>query len=89
LSHQTKLTSSTPSWHDTDCGVIFCSKFGSDFGINDNSWHAWCFSWSSAGNIQVFKDGAKQSETKSGVAAGKKVEAGINMDSMSGPEKNS
>ena len=44
--------------------------------MNDGAWHAWCFSWSNAGQILVFKDGVKQQESKSGVASGTNVEGG-------------
>ena len=44
--------------------------------MNDGAWHAWCFSWSNAGQIQVFKDGVKQQESKSGVASGTNVKGG-------------
>jgi hypothetical protein len=44
--------------------------------MNDGTWHAWCFSWSDAGKIQVFKDGATQQDSKSGVASGTKLRKG-------------
>jgi hypothetical protein len=44
--------------------------------MNDGTWHAWCFSWSDAGKIQVFKDGATQQGSKSDVASGTKLRKG-------------
>ena len=52
-------------------------KFGSDFGINDGAWHAWCFSWSKAGQLQVFKDGVKLKESKIGTTSGKVKGGGV------------
>ena len=56
---------------------MFCRKFGSDFGINDGAWHAWCFSWSKAGQLQVFKDGVKLKESKIGTTSGKVKGGGV------------
>jgi hypothetical protein len=44
--------------------------------MNSGTWHAWCFCWSDAGKIEVYKDGEKQQESKNGVASGTKIEKG-------------